>query len=356
MTFAASCGAADKGASDARVHACGLASGCNIDSRLILPVVVLAPGAFRLVLSGAVIQSHISRLEIGRLAVLLFFFLSGYWVMRIWTEKFGLSDVRRFYASRYMRIAPLYLVAVTVAALALGQPLHIENAALLGVASSHRDPLAVSWSLDIELQFYLMFPLIVLLARTERTWLCVLLVSGLTVAGWYVSDRYGIVTLAQYLPAFALGAFTSARRWDPGRGGAYASLAAFIVVTALAALSESTSSFLDKTRPDPFDRDIFSLLWMAPLLPYVAHSLAQPSSRLDRRLGAISFPLYLVHGPILTLIDGRLGVHSAEKLLGVVLALGLSLVVYLVADRPLETLRKRLFEPSRPGPPIAAQA
>ncbi|HEX5264198.1 MAG TPA: hypothetical protein VFW13_11760, partial [Phenylobacterium sp.] len=56
-----------------------------------LAIFVVAPGAFRLILAAAVAVSHVSRLDIGRLAVLLFFFLSGYWTARIWAEKFQSS-------------------------------------------------------------------------------------------------------------------------------------------------------------------------------------------------------------------------------------------------------------------------
>ncbi len=50
--------------------------------------VVLPPGQFRLLLAFAVVLSHISNFDVGRLAVMLFFALSGYWTARIWEEKF----------------------------------------------------------------------------------------------------------------------------------------------------------------------------------------------------------------------------------------------------------------------------
>src|SRR4051794_30382532 len=83
---------------------------------------VMPPGAFRLLLAGLVVASHITHFDIGRIAVLLFFYLSGYWVTKVWVEKFGQRHMLRFYAARYLRIAPLYLLVMVVAALALGSP------------------------------------------------------------------------------------------------------------------------------------------------------------------------------------------------------------------------------------------
>ena len=74
---------------------------------------VLPPGLFRLLLAAAVLLSHLSRFDVGRLAVLLFFYLSGYWVTRVWQAKFGPRATLRFYAARYLRIAPLYLLTLT---------------------------------------------------------------------------------------------------------------------------------------------------------------------------------------------------------------------------------------------------
>src|SRR4051812_48778350 len=80
---------------------------------------VMPPGAFRLLLAALVVASHITHFDIGRIAVLLFFYLSGYWVTKVWVEKFGQRNTLRFYAARYLRIAPLYLLVMGVSALAL---------------------------------------------------------------------------------------------------------------------------------------------------------------------------------------------------------------------------------------------
>lgn len=138
---------------------------------------VVPPGLFRMLLALAVVVSHVSGWEIGRLAVLLFFFLSGYWVTHVWDAKFGQGRTWAFYGARFFRIYPLYLLALLGVALLGGKPLHWPNLTLLGVASAPDDPLAVSWSLDIELQFYLVLPLIVWGVRRLAPGLSVALVG-----------------------------------------------------------------------------------------------------------------------------------------------------------------------------------
>lgn len=300
---------------------------------------VLPPGAFRLLLALAVVISHISKFDIGRLAVLLFFFLSGYWVTRIWEEKFGPGSTLRFYAARYLRIAPLYLIAAGVAAVGLGSAYGPETFTLLGVASSDRDPLGISWSLDIELQFYLLLPLLAL----RWPWVAVLSVPA-AAAAWVLSERFGVVTVVQYLPAFALGALTHARQWRPSETTAAASLGLFGLVTVATYLF---TPFADKTLPDPFHRDIYALFWMLPLLPYVARSLHVRSGRLDRHAGNLSYPLYLVHYPIIAGLTGWLGGGGGVRLGAAALAILVALAFYMFVDRPIDAWRVRLTEGQR---------
>ena len=301
---------------------------------------VMPPGAFRLILAFAVVMSHVSRFDIGRLAVILFFFLSGYWTARIWREKFETKRRWSFYISRYWRIAPLFFIVTLGAAAVRGLPLHPVNFTLLGVASSNDDPTGVSWSLDVELQFYLLLPLIFgLITAAPKRLLFGTLV--LAVAGWWLDTRFGITTVAKYLPAFALGAATFATDWKPSARAAHVSLAMFVVFTAVTA----ATPFLTKLDVDPFDSDIWGFLWMLPLLPYVAHSLTIRSSRLDRHLGNLSYPLYLVHFTTVAVVVNWLGATLEAKALAVALSCILALAIYWLLDRPIDRMRVAVTEP-----------
>jgi peptidoglycan/LPS O-acetylase OafA/YrhL len=317
---------------------------------------VVPPGAFRLILAAAVVVSHLSRLDIGRLAVLVFFYLSGYWTARIWDEKFAGRQTLWFYAARYLRIAPLYLLAVAAAALALGRALHPENLALLGVATTRRDPIAVAWSLDIELQFYLILPLVMGLAlRLSARWMLAAAVV-VSVIGFWLQAQFGVVTAAKYAPAFVLGVVTFTGRWRPDARTANLSLTAFLAISLFTAFTP----FFDKRVPDPFDRDIYGLFWLLPLLPWVARSLTIRSSRLDRHLGNLSYPLYLVHWPVIALILPHVGHGLPARLAAAGAAAALAVALYVLVGRPIDAWRVRVTEkgegegarpqPASPGP------
>lgn len=305
-----------------------------------LALLVVAPGVFRLLLAGGVVVSHTSGIDIGRLAVLLFFYLSGYWTARIWTEKFESRQVGRFYAARYLRIAPLYFLATIGAALLRHQPLHLVNLTLLGTASTNSDPTGVAWSLDIELQFYLLLPWLVagLSTRWRRQMFGAL--ALLAVAGWYVETRYNIHTVAKYLPIFVLGVVTYRDAWKPSLRAAWISLAGFLAMTVVTAFTP----FLLKSSAKPFDQDAWSFVWLLPLLPYVARSLSVRSSKLDRHLGNLSYPIYLVHFAVIATMASRFGGGLEVKAAAVSMAGMIALAVYWLVDRPLDSWRVRLTE------------
>ncbi len=126
-------------------------------------------------------------LSFGATGVDLFFVLSGFLITGILYD--SLSDpafFRKFYARRVLRIFPLYygvIAAFAIAALALGLNFHHELLSLaLYLQNSNRIapqigiylgpsalPLSHFWSLAIEEQFYLVWPITVFLLRKKRS-------------------------------------------------------------------------------------------------------------------------------------------------------------------------------------------
>jgi peptidoglycan/LPS O-acetylase OafA/YrhL len=113
----------------------------------------------------------------------------------------------------------------------------------------------------------------------------------------------------------------------------WVSLAAFAAATALIYAIPSLRGNLFKSQPDFLQVDVFAMIWLAPLLPYVAGSLRLKSSPLDRHVGNLAYPLYLVHFPILHAF-GLTGL--GEKLLVSGLAFGVALLLYVLVDVPIE--------------------
>ncbi|WP_164975571.1 acyltransferase family protein [Sphingobium fluviale] len=290
----------------------------------------------RVLLASAVIISHISKYDIGRLGVIVFFFLSGYWTSRIWTEKFDEKQFVSFYISRALRIYPLFLVVSLASSIFRGLPLSLENFLLFGIATTGNDPTGVSWSLDIEMQYYLLCPLLLPLLR-HFPWTTLTVCSAVTAVAWIVTPTLGIRTALLYLPAFLAGALSDQSRHIPSARSAYSSLGLF----ALASVGAYFTPFFTKSTHDPFHRDIFALLWLLPLIPYLQRSLSIRSSHIDRVLGDYSYALYLMHYAIIALIV--VSDTASEKLVAGIVSYGVAALLYIAVDAPLNGMRYRLM-------------
>jgi peptidoglycan/LPS O-acetylase OafA/YrhL len=125
-------------------------------------------------------------LEIGWIGVQIFFVLSGYLITNILVESKAKSDLspylKRFYWRRTLRIFPLYyfyLLAVTVLFLFTGKPANFPaTAAYLYTYTYNIQPLFSEfqfdsffthfWSLCVEEQFYLFWPLLIYLFNRKQ--------------------------------------------------------------------------------------------------------------------------------------------------------------------------------------------
>ncbi len=287
---------------------------------------LLGPGMLRFILAAMVVVSHLTSLNIGRPAVLLLFMLSGYWVSRLlagWQ-----ASVPAFYISRTLRVWPLYAVVTVLAWLlhAHAEAVRPESLwsalTLLGLAARAGDVIGVSWSLDIELQFYLAIPLITLAAQRLQP----LAVLALAVAAFGL----GIALFAAHVPTllFYLPAFTAAMTMVPALSG-----------------------LLFKAQfTDSLAQNLGQMAWILLLAPFVAWNINQPSDRFDRWLGDLSYPLYLVHLPVVRMLAEVMPVTGAGgKLVAVVAVLVVSIAMFMGVDRPLEARRQRLWRRTKPA-------
>jgi peptidoglycan/LPS O-acetylase OafA/YrhL len=68
-------------------------------------------------------------------------------------------------------------------------------------------------------------------------------------------------------------------------------------------------------------------------------------ARIDRFLGNISFPIYMVHFLVIEFIDDYVNEYSLWTILPVVLVIALT--IYYGIERPIDCWRQRRVEPSR---------
>ena len=300
----------------------------------------------------------------GFIGVDVFFVLSGYLVTQVLMRDLdgpgGRVGFGRFYARRVRRLLPAAVVAIVVTAAAYGAVASLASldaaadsfkAALLYVANWYfiaesadyfapQDPSPVLhfWSLAVEEQFYVVWPLLLsglwaLAGRRGRTGtsrrvataslvavaavasfaLAMVLRSDAPTRAYFGTDTRAYQLLVGAGLALLPGLTAAAARHRAGRVLAPAGLAA-IAVTA--------SSLLDL---DPFARSAITTVAAAALIVGVeAHQRSATSRAFGfapiAYLGTISYATYLWHWPIIVII-GELGILTSATTLALVTAL-----------------------------------
>lgn len=125
----------------------------------------------------------------GDLGVDIFFVLSGYllsWQLLRKRIKTGHIDLKKFYAHRFFRIYPLYLVALMLAAVDSGiTPDMLGNLLAYNIwIDASNIIIPWTWSLSVELEFYAIVPLLILLIRNGTTLALLAAAFSLLTIGW----------------------------------------------------------------------------------------------------------------------------------------------------------------------------
>ncbi len=308
---------------------------------------VFGPGILRVVLASLVVLSHTSGVKLGGVAVIAFFVLSGYWVTRQYDLKYRLetSPLRTFYLSRFLRLYPAYVVALVLAfAVRKGfglpyDPDWPQALPLLGVATHSHDLLGVSWSLDLEMQFYLIAPLAFPLLKRGAFILC--LIALFTWIGFQIKEATGLATVFIYIASFGLGALIHA--WNLTFSGYHAAIG---IVVALLILIAFKIGF--PGAPEIAAEARFGVEGAGPtlfvglmLVPLVGWAVRLPSGRFDRYAGDFSYSLYLVHYPFFFVIRKMAGgeIGDIGKLAMIAGAFAFAALFFLVVDRSAEKWR-----------------
>ena len=140
----------------------------------------------------------------GYLGVDIFFVISGFLMAKLYGELSTKEAVQDFFVRRAGRLLPAYFVTIIACAIAAAFLLlphevdqvakqNLWSAALLPNVGFWKDasyfnymyfrPLLNLWSLGVELQFYLLFPLLLFVARKSPRGLALITASSLAIAG-----------------------------------------------------------------------------------------------------------------------------------------------------------------------------
>ncbi len=261
----------------------------------------------------------------GLLGVDMFFAISGYLMYRIYNFDQGASG---FYARRVRRLLPAYTATVlcTLAACFLiVQPSDFgqvaEQSLYAGLFASNIGfwsqntyfstvdfkPLLHLWSLAVELQFYLFVPLIMLLDRWNKYILPLLVAGSLALCLFLllISPNASFFMMPARLWQFGLGMLV-ARASIHSAGNPWIGLAALIALLAML-FFPTIGYHADLIHGHPGLGAILATLATALCLYHGLSEawLSNVVGRAMRYLGDISYSIYLVHFPVIVLVNYR---------------------------------------------------
>lgn len=327
----------------------------------------MALGSWRFLLALAVAWSHLWADMLqgpAAFAVWGFYVISGHLMATVLRDRYGFSPagLRAYAANRALRILPGYAVAALAGALALAVlvPRGIDvqalnpsfawpqtwrdwgaNLTLLPAFYGGRLFVPVAGALMIEVAAYLLMPLMA--RHASAAWLAAVLSLTLNVhVGLGLeqfAQRYASFHTAFF--AFSVGALVCHHREALARWRAPRASAALWLLHAL-------SWWMHHRWPWTWGLYSATLLSAWLLLSFVD----RPASRLDRWLGELSYPVYLLHTVCGAFLFGLFGQQRSLGFASAAVALTLlaSAAMVLGVDRPLLRWKR---PPLRSGSPPA---
>ncbi|PVX86515.1 acyltransferase family protein [Paraburkholderia unamae] len=299
----------------------------------------------------------------GSAGVPIFFVISGYCIHRSSAARLMSNpnfrlDARQFWLRRFVRIYPVLLAALllTLAADTISLTLlpvshkineigahafFVNLLSLQGVAGKTYGSNGALWTLSLEVQFYLLYPL--LFAARRRFGLNAVLaaVALINVVSALTLERHDIIVFTSYWFSWMLGAWIAEVRLRGASGFrfAYPAAALFAVAGCAAFHFGQFGAFQ---------------LWACAFACYLVKALDRPASEsrgvllpLFSKLGDFSYSLYLIHLPLFVLLGSLLFRSALQTSIwpsfGFTLAvLPVAWVFYRLFERPALNAAARL--------------
>jgi len=326
----------------------------------------MGAGLFRLLLSSLVVVHHYSSFSIGVASVYIFFALSGFWIYEMWTKKYCLAKnpYITFIISRIWRIAPVFLLCSMLALLVVCWSIVVEPSkpfprlgldsifssfVLIGYDSLSFKPLVPAWSLDIEMQFYLLAPIIVA-SLNRKPLLVMLFIICISIMTNIISGNKLLISL---LPWFLIGMLVAKYSYylRANNLGNWSGIAVFFTLSLFTFIPSLHPILFGGMHPAPLFK--FNLVLNVAValiaMPLVFTSVFNRGGRFDRLFSDLSYSLYLFHWIPLQVVNhyfpeinqlpflSRLPFSMSLILITYVVSLGITLWI----DRPINEIRSR---------------
>ena len=317
----------------------------------------------------AVVINHLTGHPVGGfVGVDVFFVISGYLITGLLLRDLGaglgpVGYLVAFYKRRVRRILPAAVLVIGLTLLAAHQVFGAQRFAntrgdagwsLLFWANWHLidvntnyftaggpvSPLQHFWSLAVEEQFYVVWPVLIVLAtfvagrRRLTVGLAALAVTGLSLA--IAAAQSAAEPTTAYFSSFTRG-------WELGLGALLACLPAVrasrpvvsLVSWAGAALV-ALSFFVVHQDRIPLPGALVPCVGAALIIAAGDRNSPLLSNWLAVRIGDISYSAYLVHFPVIVLLAAAMSDHGASfYTAAVLLIVGLSCALYGLVERPI---------------------
>lgn len=316
----------------------------------------------------------------SQIGVCGFFVLSSFLITKVINEVYPRRhDKPWFFANRCVRVLPTYFVCLIISISLIGlahnqiAPLNpylffprtlsewLGNLLIVGVQYGNGEPppllLPTAWSLYVELYHYVIIALIT--GRSKwRTW--VGLFIGLCITAYIIATvpapRASYLHPYAHTPFFMLGSLlyhyrTLLKRFCYKPVMFHLIFLQFCLYTPtifMAPASSSVESYAIMY--------LFSIGAAYSILCLSFASFAGAYAKLDSFLADLTYPLFLVHYPILWFMMYDLSIPPSLRgiepfMAGIPLAITVSILIVLYVEIPIKKLRKKIREKCRPSQP-----
>jgi peptidoglycan/LPS O-acetylase OafA/YrhL len=298
----------------------------------------------------------------GSAGVPIFFVISGYCIHRSGAARLIANpgfrlDTRQFWLRRFVRIYPVLLAALllTFAAdsisltlqpvshkiLDIGPRAFLVNLlSLQGVAGKTYGSNGALWTLSLEVQFYLIYPLVFALRRRFGLHAVIAGIAAINLVSAFTLQRHDLVFFTSYWFSWILGAWIAEAQLRGSRGMPLAYVAAALLAVAGCAAFH-------------FGQYGAFQLWACAFACYLVEAIRRPVNGggffvpVFAKLGNFSYSLYLIHLPLFVLLGSLLYRSALQPAIwpsfGFTLAvLPVAWIFYCLVERPALQAAARL--------------
>lgn len=318
----------------------------------------------------------------GRLGVPIFFVLSGYCIhrsqalQRARTGEYGLS-AGNFWLRRFLRIYPVLFFALVLTAVcdrlaamhghSISTPdgdsllVFLTNlASLQGIAGPTFGSNSPLWTLAIEVQFYLLYPLLLLVMRRVDLRLLLVALFTVGVVSHYTLGVRGYVFFLSFYVEWYFGVLVAEWQEQKTLSAWFGERRVRILANALGALGMAAAGAISFTH-----LMVAFHVWALSFAVILYAGLHSPRDmhgatvRLLGYIGTFSFSIYIIHLPVALLLEELL--FNTQKHLSLlpfailmIAAVAIARVFYLCVEKPAlaaSSAIRRLRAPAPAGLP-----